>query len=346
MVNARSIFLSTRWFGCVRPPISAVLAFLAFDAATTDGVDKKILRAFTKEYKAPEADELAVFTKYLPTLGAGAMLDYLEQTEPLCHGEAHPLGSALYAQTKDLAASLMICGQRCTGACMHGVIREAFKGKTLEDVTSQLETFCQTGPMSNYKPGNCAHALGHALMIVSERDVAKSLSACSAYPQPAMAYYCATGVYMEYFISPPAPPPDVLSEHYPCDTFALYPAACYRYRGPLMLEAYDDDSERFARECLRLSGSRRLGCFHGLGAGLLGRVADEPGSIAPGCSHGNADDQAVCIEGVIEKLADYQPALAAKACHALEGARLEVCRGALEGKMYRLDKPTLPLYTN
>ena len=151
---------------------------------------------------------------------------------------------------------------------------------------------------------------------------------------------------MEYFISPPDPPPDVLSAHYPCDTYTLYPAACYRYRGPEMLDAYDDDSERFANECLRLSGARRLGCFHGLGAALIGRVADEPASLGRDCGHGTADDQAMCIEGAMEKLADHNEPIARKACRKLDGAKLDVCRGALEGKMYRLDKPTMPLYVN
>lgn len=309
-------------------------------------VNKKAMKAFIKEYNADGADYRAVFTKYLPTLGAGAILDYLEDTHPLCHGEAHPLGTALFAQTQDLGASLVTCGMRCTSACMHGVIREAFKEKTLEDVTGQLESFCKTGPMSAHKPGNCAHAMGHALMIVSGRDVEKSLATCSKYSHPGMAYYCATGAYMEYFISPPDPPANILSEHYPCDTYALYPAACYRYRGPKMLKAYDDDSERFSRECLRLTGPRRLGCFHGLGAGLMDRVADEPASLARDCSHGTEVDQAMCIEGVMEKLADYKETLAAKACRKLDGARRDVCLGALEGKMYRLDKPTMHLYTD
>ena len=308
-------------------------------------VSGRVRRAFVKEYKAPDADQRAVFSKYLPTMGADAILDYLEKTHPLCHGEAHPLGSALFAYTQDLGASIVTCGQRCTGACMHGVIREAFKGKTLEDVTGQLEEFCHTAPMLVHKPGNCAHALGHALMIVSGRDVAKSLSACATYSDPGKAYYCATGVYMEYFISPPAPPADNLSAHYPCDTFPLYPAACYRYQGPRMLDAMNDDEEWLARECLKLTGARRLGCFHGLGAALMDRVASEPAALASGCRHGSADDQTMCIEGVIEKLADYKESVAAKACAKLDGARLAVCRAAMEGKMYRLDKPTLPLYT-
>jgi hypothetical protein len=278
-------------------------------------------------------------------MGPAALLDYLEKAHPLCHGEAHPLGSALYATTGDLAGSIMACGLRCTGACMHGVIREAFKGKTLEEVTGQIEDFCRTGPMLVHKPGNCAHAMGHALMIVSGRDVAKSLEACSTYADQGKAYYCATGVYMEYFGDPPPPPPDHLSAHYPCDTFPLYPAACYRYQGPRMLESMNDDDGWLAKECLKLSGARRLGCFHGLGAALMDRVANEPATLAEGCGRGDGDDRTMCIEGVIEKLADYKEPLAARACASLDGIDGVVCRGALQGKMYRLDKPTLPLYT-
>jgi hypothetical protein len=53
----------------------------------------------------------------------------------------------------------------------------------------------------------------------------------------------------------------------------------------------------------------------------------------------------MCIEGVTEKLSDYDERRAVAACAVLDGANAEVCRAAAQEKMYRLDKPTMELYT-
>lgn len=308
-------------------------------------LDERLFREFVNVYDAVGADDYEVFVKYVGLLGGEAILGYLEETFPLCHSEAHQLGVAIYASSKDLGSALLTCGHRCTSGCMHGVIREAFGKKTLEEVKSRLEEFCESGAMSNHKPGNCAHSLGHAVMIASGRDLKRSLEACSSYPSEGMGYYCAAGVYMEYFMEPPDLNLKPVSLHYPCDTQTLYPAACYRYLGPVMLEALHDDAGRLAAECLALSGARRLGCFHGLGSAHTRQVSRKPGLLGNVCQFGTADDRKMCIEGTIEKLADMNESIAAKACVKLSGDDARTCLEALNGKMYRLDKATLSLYT-
>ena len=62
------------------------------------------------------------------------------------------------------------------------------------------------------------------------------------------------------------------------------------------------------------------------------------------CRHGTAEDQALCIEGAIEKLVDANESKALLACSGLSGKNVDFCRTAARGKMYRLDKPTMSLY--
>jgi hypothetical protein len=308
-------------------------------------VDPALRRRFVEEYEAKGANERQVFEKYIESMGPAAILDYLEEAYPLCHGEAHEFGVALFAKTQDLAGALQVCGHRCTSGCMHGAIREAFHDQTFEQVTGNLEGFCRTKAMSDYPPGNCAHALGHAIMVAAGRELPKALDGCSKYATEAMQYYCATGVFMEYNMDPPKIDISTVTPNYPCDIPLPNPPACYRYEGKRMLKAAEGHADRFAQRCLALSGGQRLGCFLALGSAHIAAIAKTPALLADVCRFGEADDQTMCVDGAIEKLADFDAGKADLACTTLPEARIAVCREAARGGLYRLDRGDWSLYT-
>ena len=307
-------------------------------------VDTAVLAQFKEEYGAAQEAPRPVFEKYLPRVGAAALLDVLEETYPACHAQAHDLGKALFAAHQDLGAALRACGTRCTSGCMHGAVAEAFGNSTLAVLTAQMNTFCDHGEMARlHKPGNCAHALGHALMFVTGGDVRQSVDACLGFAHEAMQYYCATGVYMEKILTgpPPAtPPPSWLS---PCDEETLFPAACYRYKAVELLDRFDSATQ-LTHECLGLEALQRRGCFHGLGHAMAAEVFADPSQLAPLCNHGSQTEQVVCIEGAIEKLAEYDEERATAACSSLDDALQSVCERAVSDKLYSLTKATLALY--
>lgn len=311
-----------------------------------DSADPKVKDRFTSDYKSA-VDDRAVYKKYLPILGADALLDYLEKENPLCHGVAHSLGAELYAQSKDLPESLQRCAHRCTGACMHGVVGEAFGALNPREITDKMEQVCQSGEMARlHKPGNCAHATGHALMLSSNADLGWSLDACRQFKQPGMDYYCATGVFMQYemFLDEGKGKRDRQTLYSPCDKYTQFPAACYRYIVELMSQALNDDHSKLTKACMALPRFERLGCFHGLGKKYSRKIGQTSELLAQVCLIGNAEDQAMCIEGAIEKLADHNEQLARRACATLTGDGLRICQAAAAEKMYRLNKPTMPLY--
>jgi hypothetical protein len=73
-------------------------------------------------------------------------------------------------------------------------------------------------------------------------------------------------------------------------------------------------------------------------------VGQDPLIFPSVCAYGSLDDQTVCIEGVIEKVADRDEGRARMACGLLEGASEAVCSAAAQEKMYRLTKPSMALY--
>ncbi len=54
----------------------------------------------------------------------------------------------------------------------------------------------------------------------------------------------------------------------------------------------------------------------------------------------------MCIEGAIEKLADYNEEHALKVCATLLGENRKLCEAAAYEKIYRPNKPSLDLYCN
>jgi hypothetical protein len=229
---------------------------------------------------------------------------------------------------------------------MHGAVTEAFGGATIAAIMAKMDTFCEEGEMANlHKPGNCAHALGHTLMFVNGGDVGKSVDACLGFANEAMQYYCATGVYMEKIETNSTPATPLRSRYFPCDEEKLFPTACYRYKIVELLDRVGTP-QRLARECLRLKGTQQLGCFHGLGHAVKDIVFSDPPQLAPLCNHGTQNDKIVCIEGVIEKLAEYDEAQAKIACSSLSGTLRPICEHAVTDKMYSLTKSTFALYYN
>lgn len=307
--------------------------------------DDETVKQFRKEFHSAGRKRKEVYEKYLPIVGIEWILDFLETTYPQCHSIAHELGHAYYARVKDIGEAIRACKKGCTSGCMHGVLMGAFGGKTLQDVQEQMVSFCRDDEMLQiHKPGNCAHGIGHALMVVSDYNIEKSLEGCSSFPDPAMGYYCATGVFMEKLVTGKKKEWFPRSRHYPCDAHTQYPAACYRYKVPRILRSFNGDRKRMVNECLELPRALRLGCFHGLGAAYISRITVKPDFISEVCTHGTREDQILCIEGAIEKAAEYNEEKAMAACASLDGEIADICTAAANEKMYRLKKPSMELY--
>jgi hypothetical protein len=315
-------------------------------------LDPAVQAEFTYAHQQAEANDRPVFKQYLPEIGPVALLDYLEATYPACHGQAHSLGKELYKQSQDLMVSLQICGTRCTGACMHGVVGEALGegGGMHQDIRGRMEGFCDSEAMSAHKRGNCAHAIGHALLLNS-RDLNYALEGCDGYELPAMRYYCATGVYMQYrdWLREGEIPDDRPSTLFPCDEQKLYPAACYRYMMSFIQNDSDLQGQEIIAICLKLETQQeRLGCFHGFGAayrrGVMNRLDAEPDVLDQLCVHGTIADQTMCVEGVIDKITDVDADMARRACDGLTGEIKQICYDAARDGMYSLDKPTMSYY--
>lgn len=321
--------------------------------ALSDVLARDGMGEFGLDYFSSGTDKRPVFDKHFDELGTNGILDFLEAVNPMCHEQAHDLGQVVLAHSESLGAALRQCLTRCTSACMHGILKGELAekptssgGSTLTaEVAKEMAFLCDDPEMKRiHKPGNCAHGMGHAFVMNTRYELEPALDACSAFKEMPMQYHCATGVFMEYLFTGRPQDPRLNELHFPCDTVARFPAACYRYKAFDMIRALGEDRDKAIAVCLELPRPRRLGCFHGIGASYVRAVFLNPGLIKDVCLHGNVDDQTMCVEGVIEKLGEYDEAHALAACQELDGELASVCHAAAREKMYRLSKPTFSLY--
>jgi hypothetical protein len=297
----------------------------------------------------------ALYEQYLPRIGANGLRDAIRTAYPNCHDEGHDLGKVIFEKLRDVGASLESCGDACASGCMHGVLMQFFTDGgaidgpahhhssqlTAADVAGRIPTLCESPALTRmYRPGDCAHGVGHAVMFLSNYDIPAGIDLCERFPSYALRYYCATGAYMEYRI---AKTPSDYASHgplYPCDK-TLYPAACFRY---VMLYTIKEQYARGAtlemiqRQCAGLRGKYRLGCFHGLGFAHSGIIGGGRRMLADVCGFGTRDDQTVCVEGAIERLGRFTPAIASQRCASLTDWRREVCQAAASQKMWYMEK--------
>jgi hypothetical protein len=202
-----------------------------------------------------DEDRRRLYESYLKVIGANGILDGIEKVSPKCHSEAHDAGKVIFAEIRDIGRSLRVCADRCFSGCMHGVLMEAFAGATPEPrsrrhvdlaaIKRVMNDTCYHNAVmiSSYSPGDCAHGVGHALMVVTGYDIPRAVQACAGFQDRAMTYYCATGAYMEYVTERDLEDSKRKSLFYPCDTYD-YPAACARYKMVHVVERHYEANKK------------------------------------------------------------------------------------------------------
>ncbi len=345
-------------------------------ASTT--MERQLFETEVKNYIAKNKNYnlRAIYEKYIGKIGANGMIDTIQKLDPECHFEGHDLGKVIYSKVGTIGESLAVCTDACYSGCMHGVFMEAFKEKQkeketretkapeddgdgdggeqhvgLDVVKASIPSICSDPSVASlYRLGDCAHGVGHAVMYLSGYQVKPAIDTCNLFPDKKLAYYCATGAYMEYVaVKGKTDHADATkSGIYPCDT-GEYPAACFFSKIGDMLFYNQQKGGRPAdivAECLKLPEMYQLGCFHGFGNGHLEPLVLGKTKITNVCSAGDDKDKESCIDGAMMRMGKYHYDIGKKICeNDLVGDQQSICLNALNQRMYGLDRP-FELYLN
>lgn len=320
---------------------------------------KKEYGEFTAKLKAlgrTSKQKRALYEEYVPVIGANGVLAGIEELWPKCHSEGHDLGKIIFAKTEDVGISLRVCRDGCYSGCMHGVLMEAFGGARADRaadperhvdadlVKTMMDEICKEKTMTDaYSPGDCAHAVGHAFMVLADYLVPNAIGYCDGFDDEHMRYYCATGASMEYVTERDREDAAAGKRAlYPCDVIK-YPAACMRYKMVHVINRLvkkKSDVAKLLRSCNQLPGKYRLGCYHGAGNGFMSVVYAGKLTAMDVCGQGTNDERFVCIEGLMERMAKYHPDRAKEVCGDLDKGSLErkTCDAAIARGMYDMEK--------
>ncbi len=306
---------------------------------------------FVAKLRNSTKNKRPLFEEYIDVIGANGILDGIENVWPKCHDEAHDLGKVIYSKVKNIGLGLRVCADRCYSGCMHGVLMEAFSSIKSDDSEGHIEPSILKSSMndicysnkemtSSYSPGDCAHGVGHALMYLTNYNIPEAIDSCKLFEDSHMAYYCATGAYMEYVIENDEEDAKTKPFMYPCDSFD-YPAACARYK--LVYVAFrhynaEKKPEELLQECKKFEGKYRIGCYHGLGNAHMSYFVTDKFKIGDICLLVDGDERWACIDGAMERMSKYYKPKALAVCNDLKDKDKQDCLDAVERGMYNMEK--------
>lgn len=202
-----------------------------------------------------------------------------------CHSLMHYVVNQEYRRGTSLPEIYEQCTNTCFGACYHGGIEGYFvknnlQGANQETLEKAALAICDSVPP---KFGNlrneCHHGLGHALMLVTDADLMRSLRLCDSLPEGKSN--CYDGVFMENL-----PLSTTNADHpsrfiktsdplYPCDVLAQrYLSNCYSFQSGYFRYLVNGDVLGIVRLCARVPNLYQASCFSNIGSSAQGTVPD------------------------------------------------------------------------
>lgn len=315
-----------------------------------------------------------LFNNFLDHLGVKRIIDYMEGRDRSCHGVLHALGEVLVERTESLKTSMMLCGDACTYACVHGAMKRYFSSvitkkeeAPLLDEVSPLEngreeervkrrlrrevlSLCGEGSkaVQDFFVGNCAHAVGHGFASLS-KNLSEAREYCALFQDEERRYYCESGIFMElrpmlerkiYRDGLTTAAKREIALRF-CIQNSEFISSCLRFlldpaRGP-------DDIDHLGRQCATLDGKGRGGCFYTVGYISRAYVALQPEEINRVCRGGDPADRALCVSGLAFVKKDHRlKEKLARSCAYLTDARLKgVCEDQHRRFYYQVDNPVM-----
>ena len=279
------------------------------------------------------------------------------------HVIAHALGRFAVAQRDGDPAVYAGCREVFQAGCNHGVMEGYFASPraAAEDAVAArtLDALCA----GITRPGaarlvslECAHGMGHGLVIRYQGDARQALEACDHLTQRDARDECHDGVFMENAVrgttsadmrvgdaavqagaasreQKPLVNRDDLT--YPCgDVAPPYRASCWKYQPIIIVDAVRGDEGRTLDTCARAPLGFQDECYFGIGKQGSGWWADQR-RVAGLCERVPSPHTASCIAGAVESYLDEMWTVdrAIAFCGVVSGAAKPGCYEAIGARL-------------
>src|SRR3989344_8239413 len=226
------------------------------------------------------ADLLSQQFSFSESLAALMPLETQPGIAEQCHTLVHSLAQNEYKRTKSVPETFSECKIVCGEGCYHGavegfILSQGLAGAGEDKMVKAIANICEpvkNGVAAIY--GHCVHGLGHALMLVTNLDVPRSLAVCDGLAHENERIRCYGGVFMENTFSadPVHPPPYIHPDDplYPCTDIAeKYKENCFSAQATYWFSANGMDWKRMVDFCGDIPKKYQFSCFVTMGANAV-----------------------------------------------------------------------------
>jgi hypothetical protein len=228
-----------------------------------------------------------------------------------CHRIAHMIGSAALGYFKgNVAQTYAHGGATCSSGYYHGILERAFaQVRSERGLIRAARTLCRGAGVRRrgFLDYQCAHGLGHGLMIQTGYDLPTALSVCRQLQTRWDEISCAGGVFMEngstvYGLRSPWLKDD--DPIYPCRRIKLRNrASCYLRVTTQILRTNKFDWQRTVETCRGLERRWQRYCFRSYGRDAVNYTGGKAESILRLCRL-TTTAEGVCLYGAARSFAD------------------------------------------
>ena len=241
--------------------------------------------------------------------------DLFLKTGKNCHGSGHPLGMFLYDYTGNLSQALLLADTYCGGSLYHGIMQEYFKTNLFSDGDTPThivavnvcdELFSVSSSLPRFE---CAHGVGHGLVIVYDYDYLSAVKKCEEFDDGLAQRSCIEGSTMEYDNNgikaegESNPEDDIF---FPCSKLEeKHAEPCYNYHGGYILKNVDRSAEGAFKQCEKIKNEKHVRhCYYGIGLWESHTLTEKLEMILTLCQKGNLNYQSDCFSGAANIVTD------------------------------------------
>lgn len=253
-----------------------------------------------------------------------------------CHQLVHVIGRAAGEKYGDVSKAYAAGDTFCWSGYYHGVM-EAILKRYGDDVRSELSTICsgvaQEGKYQ-FRHYNCAHGLGHGVMLIEGNELFVSLATCDNLSDSWERQSCYGGVYMENVMAEVNPDHNTKylkadEPMYPCTAVGeQYKEQCYLMQTSHALKLVNYDFSKVFEECEGVEGAFKDTCLQSLGRDASGNSNNTVKTTHDTCMLGKTTEaRENCVIGAVKDFVSHYHGIkeSTQLCDTFEPSLAAVC---------------------
>jgi hypothetical protein len=269
-----------------------------------------------------------------------------------CHQLTHVIGRAAGEKYGDVSKAYADGDTFCWSGYYHGVMEAILAKYDGQNVKSKLNDICvgvAKESRYSFRHYNCAHGLGHGVMLIEADELFDSLADCDGLSDDWERKSCYGGVYMENIMARINPDHDTKylrddEPMYPCTAVGeRYKEQCYLMQTSHALSLVNQDFKKVFGLCAETEITYRTTCYQSLGRDASGNSSSNVATTHGTCMLGESDEaKSNCVIGAVKDFVSYYhgDTQATEFCNSFDAYLQGVCH-TTKTSYFALLKPNL-----